>query len=135
MRSRSMKSSGSQFRYLPRQCASCWSSTPPAAAASPATAYASRSSCPFRQALRVIGAYQYHFWMQCMKCLSRSSGTLYLHRTSAPYRNAVRPPDRRKSSLSAPPRPPPLGTRNAPTGRVRNHRRSRYSQDSYSTRL
>ncbi|EQD69770.1 hypothetical protein B1A_06660, partial [mine drainage metagenome] len=44
----------------------------------------------FKQALRVIGAYQYHFWMQDMKSLSRSSGTQYLHRKSERYRNAVR---------------------------------------------
>ena len=44
----------------------------------------------FKQALRVIGAYQYHFWMQGMKSLSRSSGTQYLHRTSERYRAAVR---------------------------------------------
>jgi len=44
----------------------------------------------FKQALRVIGAYQYHFWMQGMRSLSRSSGTQYLHRSSERYRNAVR---------------------------------------------
>ena len=44
----------------------------------------------FKQALRIIGAYQYHFWMQGMKLLSRRSGTQYLHRTSERYRNAVR---------------------------------------------
>jgi len=44
----------------------------------------------FKQALRVIGAYQYHFWMRGMKSLSRSGGTQYLHRKPERYRNAVR---------------------------------------------
>ncbi len=50
----------------------------------------SKIELSFKQALRVIGAYRYHFWMQGMECLSRSSGTQYLHRTSEHYRNAVR---------------------------------------------
>jgi len=44
----------------------------------------------FKQALRVIGAYHYHFWMRGMKRLSRNSGTQYLHHTSESYRQAVR---------------------------------------------
>ena len=44
----------------------------------------------FKQALRVIGAYAYHFWMGAMKPLRRVSGNQYLHRESDAYRDAVR---------------------------------------------
>ena len=44
----------------------------------------------FKQALHVIGAYAYHFWMAAMTPLRRVSGNQYLHRTSEVYRNAVR---------------------------------------------
>ena len=44
----------------------------------------------FKQALRVIGAYAYHFWMAAMKPLRRVSGNQYLHRESDDYRDAVR---------------------------------------------
>jgi hypothetical protein len=44
----------------------------------------------FKQALRVIGAYAYHFWMAAMPRLPRVSGNQYLHRKSDAYRNAVR---------------------------------------------
>ena len=44
----------------------------------------------FKQALRVIGAYAYHFWMAAMTPLRRVSGNQYLHRKSEDYRNAVR---------------------------------------------
>ena len=44
----------------------------------------------FQQALHVIGAYAYHFWMAAMTPLRRVSGNQYLHRKSAEYRNAVR---------------------------------------------
>src|SRR5207245_8915199 len=44
----------------------------------------------FKQSLRVIGAYAYHFWMAAMTPLRRVSGNQYLHRQSADYRNAVR---------------------------------------------
>jgi len=44
----------------------------------------------FKQALRVIGAYAYHFWMAAMTPLRRVSGNQYLHRKSDAYRNAVR---------------------------------------------
>ena len=44
----------------------------------------------FKQALRVIGAYAYHFWMGAMKPLRRVSGNQYLHRESDEYRDAVR---------------------------------------------
>jgi len=44
----------------------------------------------FRQAVHVIGAYAYHFWMAAMKPLRRGSGDQYLHRTSDAYRAGVR---------------------------------------------
>lgn len=44
----------------------------------------------FKQALRVIGAYAYHFWMAAMTPLRRKSGNQHLHRKSKPYRDAVR---------------------------------------------
>ena len=44
----------------------------------------------FKQSLRVIGAYAYHFWMAAMTPLRRASGNQYLHHKSEPYRNAVR---------------------------------------------
>jgi hypothetical protein len=44
----------------------------------------------FRQAVHVLGAYAYHFWMAGMKPLRRGSGDQYLHRTSDTYRDAVR---------------------------------------------
>jgi hypothetical protein len=44
----------------------------------------------FKQALRLIGAYSYHFWMATMTPIRRVSGNQYLHRKSDAYRNAVR---------------------------------------------
>lgn len=44
----------------------------------------------FKQALHVIGAYAYHFWMAAMTPLRRVSGDQYLHRKSDAYRHAVR---------------------------------------------
>jgi hypothetical protein len=44
----------------------------------------------FKQALRSIGAYAYHFWMAAMTPLRRVSGNLYLHHKSVDYREAVR---------------------------------------------
>ena len=44
----------------------------------------------FKQALRVIGAYAYHFWMRAMTPLPRVSGDQYMHHKSENYRNAVR---------------------------------------------
>jgi len=44
----------------------------------------------FKQALHIIGAYAYHFWMAAMTPLRRVSGNQYLHHKSEPYRNAVR---------------------------------------------
>jgi len=44
----------------------------------------------FKQAIRVIGAYAYHFWMAAMTPLRRLSGNQYMHHKSEHYRNAVR---------------------------------------------
>jgi hypothetical protein len=44
----------------------------------------------FRQAVHVLGAYAYHFWMADMKPQRRGGGDQYLHRTSDSYRQAVR---------------------------------------------
>jgi hypothetical protein len=44
----------------------------------------------FKQALHVIGAYAYHFWMAAMTPLRRVRGNQHLHRKSEDYRNAVR---------------------------------------------
>ena len=44
----------------------------------------------FRQAVHVVGAYAYHFWMLGMKPLRRGTGDQYLHRTSDEYRAAIR---------------------------------------------
>jgi len=44
----------------------------------------------FKQAIRVIGAYAYHFWMAAMTPLQRVSGNQYMHHKSENYRNAVR---------------------------------------------
>ena len=44
----------------------------------------------FKQALHVIGAYAYHFWMAAMTPLRRVSGNQHLHRKAEDYRNAVR---------------------------------------------
>jgi hypothetical protein len=44
----------------------------------------------FKQALHVIGAYAYHFWMAAMTPLRRVSGNQHLHRKSEDYRIAVR---------------------------------------------
>jgi hypothetical protein len=44
----------------------------------------------FKQAVRVIGTYAYHFWMRQMDKLPRKSGTQYMHRKSDNYRNAIR---------------------------------------------
>ena len=44
----------------------------------------------FRQAVHVIGAYAYHFWMTDMKPVRRGSGDQHLHMTSDTYRQAIR---------------------------------------------
>jgi hypothetical protein len=44
----------------------------------------------FKQAIRTIGSYAYHFWMKTMTPLRRSAGDQFLHRKSEQYRKAVR---------------------------------------------
>jgi hypothetical protein len=44
----------------------------------------------FKQALRVLGVYAYHFWMQAMPKIARGGGTQYLHHKTDRYRAAVR---------------------------------------------
>ena len=44
----------------------------------------------FKQAVRVVGALSYHFWMQEMKPLRRKSGDQYMHRETEKYRQAVK---------------------------------------------
>jgi len=44
----------------------------------------------FKQSLRVIGAYAYHFWMTTMTPLRRTSGDQHLHHKSQAYRHAIR---------------------------------------------
>jgi hypothetical protein len=44
----------------------------------------------FKQAVRTLGVYAYHFWMMIMDKIGRRSGDQYLHRKSANYRNAIR---------------------------------------------
>jgi hypothetical protein len=52
--------------------------------------YRFRIELGFRQAVHVLGAYAYHFWMCGMKPLRRGDGNQYLHRTSDAYRAAIR---------------------------------------------
>jgi hypothetical protein len=44
----------------------------------------------FKQAVRLIGSFTYHFWMSDMKPTRRRSGNRHLHRESLEYRNAVK---------------------------------------------
>lgn len=44
----------------------------------------------FKQAIRTLGAYAYHFWMKKMKPIKRFSGDQYLHKNTEAYRQAVR---------------------------------------------
>jgi len=44
----------------------------------------------FKQALRVLGTYSYHFWMSTMDKISRRSGDQYLHHKSKKYRESVK---------------------------------------------
>lgn len=44
----------------------------------------------FKNALRVVGAYAYHFWMSAMTPIKKGSGNQYLHRATEKYRQAVR---------------------------------------------
>jgi hypothetical protein len=44
----------------------------------------------FKQAVRQIGAFTYHFWMSDMKPLRRNNGNQHLHRASLKYCNDVK---------------------------------------------
>jgi len=44
----------------------------------------------FKQAVRQIGSFAYHFWMPGMKPIRRNSGNQHLHRASLKYRDDVR---------------------------------------------
>jgi len=44
----------------------------------------------FKSALRVVGAYLYHFWMADMVSITRKARDQYLHRKTDSYRDAVR---------------------------------------------
>jgi hypothetical protein len=44
----------------------------------------------FKQAVRLIGSFSYHFWMSDMKPARRRSGNQHLHRASSEYRDLVR---------------------------------------------
>jgi len=52
--------------------------------------YRFRIELGFRQAVHVLGAYAYHFWMCGMKQLRRGDGNQYLHCTSNAYCDAIR---------------------------------------------
>lgn len=44
----------------------------------------------FKQALRTIGVYAYHFWMKAMTPIRRHSGNQYLHKKTEKYRKSVK---------------------------------------------
>ncbi len=44
----------------------------------------------FKQAVRLIGSFAYHFWMKDMKPLKRRNGNQHLHRESPQYRDDVK---------------------------------------------
>ena len=44
----------------------------------------------FKQALRTVGTYAYHFWMMAMDPIPRRSGNQYLHMKAKTYRESVR---------------------------------------------
>jgi hypothetical protein len=46
--------------------------------------------CGFKQAVRQIGTFTYHFWMKDMTPLRHHNGNQYLHRKSADYRDRVK---------------------------------------------
>jgi hypothetical protein len=46
--------------------------------------------CSFKQAVRQIGSFAYHFWMKDMIPLRHHNGNQYLHRKSADYRARVK---------------------------------------------
>lgn len=44
----------------------------------------------FKQAVRTVGVYGYHFWMKTMTPIRKSSGDQHLHKKTDAYRKAVR---------------------------------------------
>ena len=44
----------------------------------------------FKQAVRLIGTFAYHFWMANMKPLRRNNGNQHLHRATPKYRDSVK---------------------------------------------
>lgn len=44
----------------------------------------------FKQALHILGAYAYHFWMKVVDPIRKKIGNQYLHRENEDYRQAVR---------------------------------------------
>ncbi|MCX5840531.1 MAG: transposase [Deltaproteobacteria bacterium] len=44
----------------------------------------------FKQAVRTVGAYAYHFWMKAMTPIKKSTGDQHLHRKTETYRAAVK---------------------------------------------
>ena len=44
----------------------------------------------FKQAVRTLGAYAYHFWMKTMTPIRKSSGDQYLHKQSEAYRKTIK---------------------------------------------
>ena len=44
----------------------------------------------FKQAVRLLGSFSYHFWMRDMKKLRRNNGNQYLHRETPEYRDAIK---------------------------------------------
>jgi DDE superfamily endonuclease len=46
--------------------------------------------CGFKQAVRQIGTFAYHFWMKDMTPLRHHNGNQYLHRKSADYRDRIK---------------------------------------------
>ncbi len=44
----------------------------------------------FKQILRIIGGYAYHFWMMSMVATKRKAKETYLHKKTEDYRNAVK---------------------------------------------
>jgi len=49
-----------------------------------------RIEISFKQAIRTIGAFGYHFWMANMRPIGRKGKTQHLHRSTRHYREAVR---------------------------------------------
>jgi hypothetical protein len=55
-----------------------------------AYSYRQKIEVSFKQALHIVGAYSYHFWMKSMVPLKRFAGDQYLHRKTSEYRDAIR---------------------------------------------